>query len=180
MATSIDANDAGGGIPVLDLGPCLAGAPGALDRAAAELRHALRHVGFYFIRNHGVPQATIDGAFAAAAAFHAQPLEAKLSLKLNEHNIGYMPMRGNTLRTSEVQKDTKPNLNEAFFVKRDLPADHPDVVANKRFRGANRWPADLPCFRETVTGYCDAMERLALSLLPLYARAVDQIGRAHV
>src|SRR3546814_2268976 len=82
-------------------------------------------------------------------------------------------MRGNTRRTSEVQKDTKPNLNEAFFVKRDLPADHPDVVANKRFRGANRWPADLPCFRETVTGYCDAMERLALSLLPLYARAVD-------
>ena len=28
-------------IPVIDLGPYLAGEPGALDRAAAELRHAL-------------------------------------------------------------------------------------------------------------------------------------------
>src|SRR3546814_1021663 len=84
-----------------------------------------------------------------------------------------MSMRGNSLRRSELKKYTRPNLNEAFFVKRDLPAYHPDVVANKRFRGANLWPADLPCFRETVTGYCDAMERLALSLLPLYARAVD-------
>jgi hypothetical protein len=26
-------------IPVIDLGPCLAGEPGALDHAAAELRH---------------------------------------------------------------------------------------------------------------------------------------------
>lgn len=43
-------------IPVIDLGPCLADEPGALDRAAAELRHALTEIGFYSIVNHGVPQ----------------------------------------------------------------------------------------------------------------------------
>jgi len=160
-------------IPVLDLGPFLSGAPGALEQAAGALRRALEEVGFYFIRNHGVPQALIDATFAEAARFHAQPLDAKMKLKLNEHNIGYLPMRGNTLRTSEVQTNTRPNLNEAFFVKRDLPPDHPDVVANKRFRGANRWPEGLPGFRETVVNYCNRMERLALSLLPLYARALD-------
>lgn len=160
-------------IPVLDIGPFLAGAPGALERTAAELRHALEHIGFYFIENHGVPQAAVDDAFAAAARFHAQPLEPKLALKLTEHNIGYMPMRGSTLRTSEVHKNTKANLNEAYFVKRDLPPDHPDVIANKRFRGANLWPSGLPGFRETVVDYCRRLERLALSLLPLYARALD-------
>ena len=42
-------------IPVIDLGPYLAGEPGALDRTARELRFALTEIGFYFIVNHGVP-----------------------------------------------------------------------------------------------------------------------------
>ena len=82
-------------------------------------------------------------------------------------------MRGNTLRTSTVQAGTKPNLNEAFFVKRELPPDHPDVLANRRFRGANRWPAGLPGFRETIVDYCDTLERLVLKMVRLYARALD-------
>ncbi len=160
-------------IPVLDIAPFLAGEAGALDALAGELGHAMREVGFYFIRGHGVPQALIDATFDAVRRFHAQPLDTKLALKLNNHNIGYLPMRGNTLRTSEVQKDTRPNLNEAFFVKRELPGDHPDVVSGKRFRGANRWPRDLPGFRETVLAYVAALDRLAGSLLPVYARALD-------
>jgi isopenicillin N synthase-like dioxygenase len=81
-------------------------------------------------------------------------------------------MRGDTLRTSTVQTVTKPNLNEAFFVARDLPGDHPDVVADRRFRSANRWPSDLPGFREAVVAYCNTMERLVRRLVPLYARAL--------
>ena len=42
-------------IPVIDLGPYLADEPGALDHAAAELRHALTEIGFYTIVNHDVP-----------------------------------------------------------------------------------------------------------------------------
>jgi isopenicillin N synthase-like dioxygenase len=41
-------------IPVLDLGPCFAGAPGALETAAAKLRTALEGVGFFLIVNHGL------------------------------------------------------------------------------------------------------------------------------
>src|SRR6185369_1968684 len=74
--------------------------------------------------------------------------------------------------TSTVQTVTKANLNEAFFMARDLPDDHPDVLADRRFRSANRWPAGLPGFRETVVDYCDTMERLVQSLVPLYARAL--------
>jgi isopenicillin N synthase-like dioxygenase len=105
--------------------------------------------------------------------FHAQPLDKKLALKLDKHNTGYMPMRGNTLRTSTVQAGTKPNLNEAFFVKRELPPDHPDVLADRRFRGLNRWPADVPGFRETILGYCQTMERLVQRMVRIYARALD-------
>jgi hypothetical protein len=41
-------------IPVIDLRPYLAGEPGALDRAAAELRHALTEIGFYTIVNGAI------------------------------------------------------------------------------------------------------------------------------
>ena len=160
-------------IPILDLGPYLAGEAGELDRLGTELRRAFEEVGFYFIRNHGVPQRLVDAVFAEAARFHAQPIEAKAALKINEHNIGYLGMRGSTTRHSKLNANNKPNLNEAFFVKRDLPCDHPDVVANKRFRGANQWPAGLPGFREAVVAYCEALERLGMALLPVYARALD-------
>src|SRR5690348_7896246 len=115
-------------IPIIDLGPYLAGEPAALERAAKELRFALTEIGFYFIVNHGVPRGQIRDVFAQVRRFHEQPLDKKLALKLDRHSTGYMPMRGNTLRTSTVQGGTKANLNEAFFVKRELPADHPDVV----------------------------------------------------
>jgi isopenicillin N synthase-like dioxygenase len=159
-------------IPVIDLGPCLAGEAGAIDRAAAELRVALTEIGFYFIINHGVPPAQVHDIFHQAARFHALPLERKMEIRIDKHNVGYLPMRGDTLRTSTVQAVTRPNLNEALFVARDLPADHPDVIADRRFRSANQWPSGLPGFRESVVAYCETMERLVQRLVPLYARAL--------
>lgn len=159
-------------IPVLDLAPLRDGSPGALEKLGAELRHAFTEVGFYFVRNHGITQDLLDETFAAAERFHAQPIEAKLAMKINEHNIGYMPMRGATTRVNAVGDVALPNANEAVFFKRDLPADHRDVLANIRFRGQNQWPA-LPGFRESVLAACAAFEGLGLRLLPLYARALN-------
>ena len=162
-------------IPVLDLGPYRRGEPGAAARLGAELRHACENVGFYFVTDHGVPDDLIRRAFAEAARFHALPEAEKLRIRANEHNVGYLPFKGSTTRSSRVHVNTKPNLNEALFLKRDLTADHPDVVANRRYRGQNQWPdpALIPGFRETVVEYCAATERLALSLLPLYAAALE-------
>src|SRR5215831_15554645 len=112
-------------IPVIDLGPYLRGEPGALDRVAAELRYALTEIGFYSIINHGVPTALVSEVYRQVARFHALPLEEKLKIKLDLHNIGYLQMMGDTLRTSVVADVTKPNISEAFFMARDLPDDHP-------------------------------------------------------
>jgi isopenicillin N synthase-like dioxygenase len=81
-------------------------------------------------------------------------------------------MRGDTLRTSTVAAVTKANLNEAFFAARDLANDHPEVLADCRFCSANRWPTDLPGFREVIVAYCDRMEQLVRKLVRLYARAL--------
>jgi isopenicillin N synthase-like dioxygenase len=47
-------------IPVLDLAPLLRGTPGALDELGAQLRRAFTEVGFYFVRNTGVPQPLVN------------------------------------------------------------------------------------------------------------------------
>src|SRR6185503_5182929 len=48
-------------IPIIDLGPTLAGEPGALEEAARQLRHALTEIGFYYIVNHGIPREQVRG-----------------------------------------------------------------------------------------------------------------------
>lgn len=158
-------------IPILDARDYLGGNEAALAPLAEALRDALQHIGFYYLRGHGVPQSLIGDVFEMTTRFHAQPLAAKMAIKANEHNVGYMPVNGYVSRSSRISRSAKPNLVEALFVKRELSADHPDVLANKRFRPLNQWPAAIPGFRTTVLAYCDAMESLCSSMLPVYATA---------
>jgi isopenicillin N synthase-like dioxygenase len=160
-------------IPVIDVGPCFAGRPGALERTAAELRAALEGVGFFIIVNHGVERDLIARTFAEARRFHAQPAEAKLALRMNEHNNGYMALGRYAVWTSDVNANDKPDLNEAFFVKRERTPDDPLVRAGRRFAGPNRWPEALPGFREAVLGYTDAVDALGRRMVRVCAAALD-------
>src|SRR5436189_3537258 len=161
------------GIPTIDLGRYMAGAPGALDATAAELRDALEGIGFFIVVNHGVSRDLIGRAFAEARRFHAQPYEAKVALRLNEHNNGYMAMGRYAVWTSEVNANDKPDLNEAFFVKRERGPHDPLGRSGRRFVGPNVWPNDLPGFRETVLAYTDAVDALGRRLLPVCAVALE-------
>src|SRR5438094_8401805 len=161
------------GIPTIDLGRYMAGTPGALDATAAELRDSLEGIGFFIVVNHGVSHDLIGRAFGEARRFHAQPYEAKLALRLNEHNNGYMAIGRYAVWTSEVNANDKPDLNEAFFVKRERPPDDPLRRSGRRFVGPNRWPDGLPGFREAVLAYTDAVDTLGRRLLPVCAIALD-------
>ena len=159
-------------IPIIDVGPCFAGTSGALEAAAAELRAALEGVGFFIIVNHGVDRDLIARTFAEARRFHAQPPAAKLALRMNEHNNGYMALGRYAVWTSDVNANDKPDLNEAFFVKRERRADDPLVRAGRRFAGPNRWPENLPGFRETVLTYTDAVDALGRRMVGVCAVAL--------
>jgi isopenicillin N synthase-like dioxygenase len=156
-------------IPVIDLGPFLAGHPGAFETISKALGEALEDVGFFVIINHGVPQTLIDRTFAEARRFHAQPMDAKLTLRMNEHNNGYMMLGRYAVWTSDVNANDKPDLNEAFFIKRERGPDDPLVRAGRRFAGPNQWPQSLPGFRETLLAYTDTVDALGRRLLPLFA-----------
>ena len=159
-------------VPVIDVGRYLAGAPGALEAAAEAIRFALEEVGFFVIVNHGVPRSLIRRTFEEARRFHSLPASAKMALRMNEHNNGYMAMARYTVRTSEVNAGAAPDLNEAFFVKRERPPDDPLRRGGRRFVGPNLWPDGLPGFRENVIAYTNAMDAFARRLLPAVAAAL--------
>ncbi|MGH6689897.1 MAG: 2-oxoglutarate and iron-dependent oxygenase domain-containing protein [Gammaproteobacteria bacterium] len=71
-------------IPLIDVGPYLGGASGALEATAAALREALEEVGFFVIVNHGIPEDLIARTFAEARRFHDRPLDWKMALRMNE------------------------------------------------------------------------------------------------
>jgi isopenicillin N synthase-like dioxygenase len=160
-------------IAVIDFGPCFAGVPGALEGTAAIVRHACEHVGFFYALGHGVSEELIERAFAASRRFHALPLEAKLKLRLNQNNIGYLPVNASVQGASTVHKATRPNQNESFFISHDRGPDHPDVIAGTALRGRNQWPPGLPGLRDDMMAYFHALGAMCNRMLPVFAAALD-------
>ena len=161
-----------GRIPVLDIGPFLAGDPEAAVPLARAVARTCEDTGFLVVANHGVPQRLVDDTFAVAAQFFARPERDKLALKVGQYNIGYLPFGGQVVRHSPVNKNTKPNFSESFYITRDRAPDHPDIVNNKPLIGLNRWPPDMPEFRAATMAYYAAMEAMTTRLVPVVAMAL--------
>ena len=158
---------------MLDIGPFLAGDPDAAAPLARAVGRTCEDTGFLVVANHGVPQHLVDGTFAAAAQFFARPEADKLALKVGQYNIGYLPFGAQVVRHSPVNKNTKPNFSESFYITRDRAPDHPDIVNETPLVGLNRWPEDMPEFRAATTAYYRAMEAMTTRLVPLFALALD-------
>ena len=138
-----------------------------------QVRHACENIGFFYAAGHGVDDAVVDRAFAAARRFHALPLDDKLALKLNENNIGYLAMNASVQGASTVHKATRPNQNESFFISHDRGPDHPEVQAGIELRGRNQWPAALPDIQNPMTAYFRTLGAMCDRMLPAFAVALD-------
>src|SRR5579872_1331529 len=80
-------------IPVIDFAPFLADSSEGKRRVAQEIRAACEGTGFFYLDNHGVPRAEIDGLFAASRRFFALPLEERMKVALTiAKNRGYQPL----------------------------------------------------------------------------------------
>lgn len=163
---------ADGRIPVLDIAPTLAGAPGAAEDLAARIARTCEDTGFLVLAGHGIDPGLPEACFEAAARFFALPEEEKLALKVGELNIGFLPTGAQVIRTSKVAEVKKPNLNESFYIIRDYEPDHPAILEKRPFVAPNRWPPNLPGFREATMAYFSAMEALAQRLLPAFTMAL--------
>lgn len=152
-------------LPVIDLSGLFADDPAAKARIAAELGRAARGSGFFYITGHGIAQSTMDAVFAASRAFHAMPRSYKMKYwsGFTTNHRGYVPFEENG-----SDFPAKINMNEAWDLSFEAPADHPDHLAQWRMTGPNVWP-DLPGWKEAVSGYYDAVFGLGLRLLDALA-----------
>jgi isopenicillin N synthase-like dioxygenase len=160
-------------IPVLDIGPFLAGEFGAMAPLAREVARTCADTGFLVVANHGIDPALIRDTFAEAARFFALREARKLELRIGQYNIGYLPFGGQTVRHSPVNNNTRPNFSESFYITRDRAPDHPDIVNNKPLIALNRWPEEMPAFRAVMVAYYAAMEAMTRRLVPVFAAALD-------
>ncbi|MEJ0015001.1 MAG: 2-oxoglutarate and iron-dependent oxygenase domain-containing protein [Acetobacteraceae bacterium] len=169
QTTATSVSDSGNRIPIIDVSAYLAGKPGA-DRALAEaITRTCLDTGFLVISNHGVPQPIIDRAFAAAAAFFALDEANKFALKIGTENIGYLPYGGQTVRTSTVHRNTKPNFSESFYIT----TPDPDPALGEPDHDRNKWPPGMDEFKAAQVSYFQTMRALAHRMLPAFALALD-------
>ncbi|MBA8885363.1 isopenicillin N synthase family dioxygenase [Dokdonella fugitiva] len=136
------------------------------DAFVAELGAAYREWGFAGIRNHGIPQSLIDGAYDAFKAFFALPADVKMKY----HVKGGGGARGYTPFGVETAKDSKyPDLKEFWHVGREIPRDskYADVMA------PNLWPTEVAGFQRYGYGLFEALDALGSRVLRALALHIE-------
>ncbi len=157
-------------IPIIDFAPMFGTDSAAKHALAAELRHACTEIGFFYIKNHGVPQDLIDATFAECPRFFGLPQDEKMRIHVRHsvNNSGYTP-----LLEENTDPTAKGDLHEAFDIAHELPESEPDRQQVARYYGANQWPEGLPGFRDTIEIYYRAMHDLGRRLFSAFALALD-------
>ncbi|WP_092955821.1 isopenicillin N synthase family dioxygenase [Falsiroseomonas stagni] len=148
-------------LPLVDLSAL--GTPEGDQAIATELDAAFGGIGFAYFANTPITLAQQDAIVAASRAFHALPDAAKRAIDMNEFHRGYMAPKTSVIATSSVAKVTKPNYSESFMFMHEVAPDDPRF--GLPLQGPNRWPAELPAFRDAVLAYQAAMEDFCRRLL---------------
>lgn len=160
-------------IPMIDLQGLVRGDPAAVGEVAAQIRSAALGTGFFYIRNHGIPDDVIDGAFEANRRFHARPLDEKLKLQRNAWHRGYSHLGASTIRsTAKFAPVSQPNHLAAINFRHEVdPAD--PSYCKVPLQGPNQWPDDAD-FVQAIRRYDAALRELGVRLLRPLSVAVGE------
>lgn len=61
--------------------------PGGKERLAKQLEHAVHHVGFFYVKNFGIPQGDVEHQFTLAKNFFELPVSEKEKYELNYGSV---------------------------------------------------------------------------------------------
>jgi len=148
------------GVPVLDL-RLLDAEP---DAFVAEAGAAYREFGFCGFRNHGIPDAVTDAAYAAIHRFFALPVATKLQYRsVDGGQRGYTPFGTERARDNPV-----PDLKEFWHTGREMAGDNPWPEIMR----PNVWPAEVPEFRDAVLALYRQLDGLGRRILGVIAQSL--------
>ena len=164
----------GSAIPVVDIAPFLSGGDVRKSAVAQAVDEACRRIGFLIVTGHGVPRPVIDDALAATWAFFdlGDTEKRRWISPKGDFRRGYMPMGGNALAYT-LDRESPPDLIEAFtFGRFDLPEEPYYTAHRETWFEPNIWPTEPPSFQAALCAYYRAMERLAETLMRIFALAL--------
>jgi len=155
-------------LPVLDLARYTSSAE--RDAFLADLRHAARDIGFFYLINHGVDDALQHAVQREARRFFALTEAQKEQVAM----IHSPHFRGYNRAASEITRG-QPDWREQF----DIGAERPALLLSdsdprwRRLQGPNLWPDALPTLKPALLDWQRAMTSMALRLLRAFAEALQ-------
>lgn len=155
-------------LPILDLARYTQGAE--RDSFLADLRHAARDIGFFYLINHGVDDALQLAVQQESRRFFALADEQKQQVAM----IHSPHFRGYNRAASEITRG-QPDWREQF----DIGAERPALLLGEndprwqRLQGPNLWPQALPTLKPTLLAWQQAMTNMAITLLRAFAEALQ-------
>ncbi|KAJ8496941.1 hypothetical protein ONZ51_g827 [Trametes cubensis] len=139
-------------IPIINLEHIDSKDPTIRRALADEIRDACVNVGFFYVKNHGIPAEIVSAAVSAAKRFFALPLPVKQAIDIHKsaNFKGYTALLG-----ENTNPENRGDLHEGF----DLGWE--DASGTSRsddgaMTGENVWPEDLPGFKDAVLAYYHA------------------------
>ena len=163
-ARNIDQQD----IPVIDLAGLTEG-DAALETVARALVEAAEGVGFFYVKNHGVPQDLADEVQKVGRAFFDQPDAEKQRVAVNSYHRGFIEMG-----EAKMYESAKADLKESFIWGLDIDEDDAEYKAGHKLIGPNQWPDFMPEMRPLMVRYMDACNALGARLLRAFAIAMGE------
>lgn len=154
-------------LPILDLARYTQRAE--RDTFLADLRHAARDIGFFYLINHGV-----DDALQQAVQHEARQFFALSDAQKQQVAMIHSPhFRGYNRAASEITRG-QPDWREQF----DIGAERPALQLSendprwRRLQGPNLWPTAQPTLKPALLNWQQAMTNMAITLLRGFAEAL--------
>ena len=155
-------------IPVIDASGLRGGGHDGTRQVADDLRRAAETVGFFYIRNHGVPDRLSDQMFEMSRRFFAHPFEDKMRVAVNAWHRGFI-----RVGEAKMYDTAQPDLKESYVWGRDAAQDDPDRLAGNPMIGPNNWPGFMPELRPLLTEYMAECNALGHRLFRAFALSLD-------
>lgn len=166
-------------IPVIDISS-INGQLDARKELAQQIKHAAMNTGFFYIKNHGISDAAIQGALNAARTFFAQPYDKKSSvaIELGKYFNGFTG-KSTSMASPTEGLDYRESFSWMYLPEYDpIPKDPNEIPLEVKewFRGED-WiwekTSDLPDFKQGCMAYYQECLQLARSLVEIFALCLD-------
>ena len=157
-------------IPILDFSAMQADDQHAKQAVAKEIFHACTEVGFFYIKNHGIPQDSINRLLAASRDFFAQDEAEKMKIDIanSSYSRGYIPMYG-----EKNNQYSEGDVKETFDMAIEIDDNDPDFLAGNPLYGPNQWPENLPHFKSTMNDYFAEITALCERIYRVFALSLN-------